>query len=262
MITRPNVKINLGLHVLGKREDGFHDIETLMLPVNFFQDELEINISDRFNARIGAGWKESEDLTVRAYRQLSQTYHNMPPVSIRLVKHAPVGAGLGGGSADGAFALKMLNELCNLKMNEEVMLRQATRLGSDCPFFIHNIPMIATGKGDVLEPYDIDLKHFTVKIIVPQGIRINTAEAYKDVEDHRGMSLKEAETAFTAVVDLITEEIVEKEEAAVSGLGTFMIRSRSSRKGRNFQTGTSVQIPSSKSVGFRAGKNLKEAVNK
>ena len=77
-----------------------------------------------------------------------------------------------------------------------------------------------------------------------------------------GMSLKEAETAFTAVVDLITEEIVEKEEAAVSGLGTFMIRSRSSRKGRNFQTGTSVQIPSSKSVGFRAGKNLKEAVNK
>ncbi|MBQ9399252.1 MAG: 4-(cytidine 5'-diphospho)-2-C-methyl-D-erythritol kinase [Bacteroidales bacterium] len=192
MITRPNVKINLGLHVLGKREDGFHDIETLMLPVNFFQDELEINISDRFNARIGAGWKESEDLTVRAYRQLSQTYHNMPPVSIRLVKHAPVGAGLGGGSADGAFALKMLNELCNLKMNEEVMLRQATRLGSDCPFFIHNIPMIATGKGDVLEPYDIDLKHFTVKIIVPQGIRINTAEAYKDVEDHRGMSLKEA----------------------------------------------------------------------
>ena len=192
MITRPNVKINLGLHVLGKREDGFHDIETLMLPVNFFQDELEINISDRFNARIGAGWKESEDLTVRAYRQLSQTYHNMPPVSIRLVKHAPVGAGLGGGSADGAFALKMLNELCNLKMNEEVMLRQAARLGSDCPFFIHNIPMIATGKGDVLEPYDIDLKHFTVKIIVPQGIRINTAEAYKDVEDHRGMSLKEA----------------------------------------------------------------------
>lgn len=192
MITRPNVKINLGLHVLGKREDGFHDIETLMLPVNFFQDELEINISDRFNARIGAGWKESEDLTVRAYRQLSQTYHNMPPVSIRLVKHAPVGAGLGGGSADGAFALKMLNELCNLKMNEEVMLRQAARLGSDCPFFIHNIPMIATGKGDVLEPYDIDLKHFTVKIIVPQGIRINTAEAYKDVEDHRGISLKEA----------------------------------------------------------------------
>lgn len=192
MITRPNVKINLGLHVLGKREDGFHDIETLMLPVNFFQDELEINISDRFNARIGAGWKESEDLTVRAYRQLSQTYHNMPPVSIRLVKHAPVGAGLGGGSADGAFALKMLNELCNLKMNEDVMLRQAARLGSDCPFFIHNIPMIATGKGDVLEPYDIDLKHFTVKIIVPQGIRINTAEAYKDVEDHRGMSLKEA----------------------------------------------------------------------
>ena len=192
MITRPNVKINLGLHVLGKREDGFHDIETLMLPVNFFQDELEINISDRFNARSGAGWKESEDLTVRAYRQLSQTYHNMPPVSIRLVKHAPVGAGLGGGSADGAFALKMLNELCNLKMNEDVMLRQAARLGSDCPFFIHNIPMIATGKGDVLEPYDIDLKHFTVKIIVPQGIRINTAEAYKDVEDHRGMSLKEA----------------------------------------------------------------------
>lgn len=192
MITRPNVKINLGLHVLGKREDGFHDIETLMLPVNFFQDELEINVSDRFNARIGAGWKESEDLTVRAYRQLSQTYHNMPPVSIRLVKHAPVGAGLGGGSADGAFALKMLNELCNLKMNEEVLLRQAARLGSDCPFFIHNVPMIATGKGDVLEPYDINLKQFTVKIIVPQGIRISTAEAYKNVEEHRGISLREA----------------------------------------------------------------------
>lgn len=77
-----------------------------------------------------------------------------------------------------------------------------------------------------------------------------------------GMSLKEAEIAFTAVVDLITEEITEKEEAAVSGLGTFMIRSRSSRKGRNFQTGQSVQIPSSKSVGFRAGKNLKEAINR
>lgn len=191
MIVYPNAKLNLGLSILGKRSDGFHDIETLYIPYKAKTDELEIDRSERFETRIGGTWSADEDITVKAYRMLSQA-HRMPPVKIRLIKGIPVGSGLGGGSSDAVAALKMLNEMFSLNLSEEKLLEFASRLGSDCPFFVHNRPMLGTGRGDVLTPYEIDLSDYDIKVLVPEGIRINTKEAYEGVPEHEGMPLLEA----------------------------------------------------------------------
>ena len=191
MITRPNCKINLGLHILGERSDGYHDIETLFYPCSVFTDELDIQPAEEFRVRIGANWREQDDLAVRAYRLLAASYH-LPPVYIRLIKQIPVGAGLGGGSADGAFALMMLNDLFKLGLTMDQMAEYAARLGSDCPFFLYNQPMIGSGRCEILEPFDIDLSAYTLRIKVPRDVRISTAEAYRGVRPHEGMPLREA----------------------------------------------------------------------
>ena len=196
MTVYPNVKLNLGLKVLRKRPDGYHDIETLFIPYCGLHDTLEITPcggSLRFEADVP--W--DNDLTVQAYRLL-QTDFDLPPVCIRLIKGAPVGAGLGGGSADAAFTLRALNELFNLALSDAQLSAYAARLGSDCPFFIYNRPMLGTGRGEILTPFDIDLSPFEIKVLTPD-IHVSTKEAYE------GIVAAEAES-ITGILSLPVEQ--------------------------------------------------------
>lgn len=208
MITNPNVKINLGLNVLRKREDGFHDLETLFVPYHGLHDTLEIITGDDFSktsAAIfgkyapemiaqgmsedgklmitiareqGVDWDPLKDLTAKAYYILSEDF-DLPPVKIFLEKTSPVGAGLGGGSADAAFALKMLNDLCSLSLSDEQLAGYAARLGSDCAFFIYNRPMIGEGRGEVLSDYELkSIEEYDLQVLVPEGVAVSTAQAY------------------------------------------------------------------------------------
>jgi 4-diphosphocytidyl-2-C-methyl-D-erythritol kinase len=239
MITNPNVKINLGLNVLRKREDGFHDLETLFVPYFGISDTLEIIVGDDFSrtsavlfSRYGSSvpavqgsikpegvfgveteesvapklvqgmsedgrlmitiareegvdWDPLKDLTAKAYMILAEDFA-LPPVKIFLEKTSPVGAGLGGGSADAAFALKMLNELCDLGLSEDRLAGYASRLGSDCAFFVYNRPMLGEGRGEILTEYEIkeidwqsasegypgsvDGSQYDLQVITPSGI--------------------------------------------------------------------------------------------
>lgn len=213
MITNPNVKINLGLNVLRKREDGFHDLETLFVPYFDICDTLEIVTGDDYSrtsvalfgkyapemiaqgisedgklmitiARAeGVDWDPLKDLTARAYSILSEDF-DLPPVKIFLEKKSPVGAGLGGGSADAAFALKMLNELCSLGLTEDSLAAYASRLGSDCAFFIYNRPMIGEGRGEILTEYFVDLSQYDLQVLTPEGISVSTKDAYSGIRPH------------------------------------------------------------------------------
>ena len=252
MITNPNVKINLGLNVLRKREDGFHDLDTLFVPYSGITDTLEIIVGDDYSrtsaelfakygsqthvsqgsvkpegvfgveteeseapklvqgisedgklmitiARAeGVDWDPLKDLTAKAYFILAEDF-NLPPVKIFLEKTSPVGAGLGGGSSDAAFALKMMNELCSLELSEEALAGYASRLGSDCAFFIYNRPMIGEGRGEVLTEPEGEIAEvlsamslgkvggstcvdddprYEIQVITPAGIAVSTKDAY------------------------------------------------------------------------------------
>ncbi|MBP5566671.1 MAG: 4-(cytidine 5'-diphospho)-2-C-methyl-D-erythritol kinase [Bacteroidales bacterium] len=184
MTVYPNVKLNLGLRVLGKRPDGYHDLETLFIPYDGFRDELEIVPAPEFSIEIGGpcyrGWDPAEDLTARAWRLLRDEC-GIAPVRISLTKNSPVGAGLGGGSADGAFALRALNDIFSLGLDDAALAGFASRLGSDCPFFIYNRPMLATGRGEILEPFELDLSAFRIEVAIPEGVAVSTKEAYAGV---------------------------------------------------------------------------------
>lgn len=188
MITHPNVKINLGLHILSRRPDGFHNLETLFVPYFGISDTLEIVPAEdgKFDIEIikegGVGWNPQSDLTVRAYQLLHDEF-GIPPVKIRLEKTSPVGAGLGGGSSDAAFALRMLSDLFVLKLDDALLASYAARLGSDCPFFIYNRPMLGRGRGDELSPFDISsiLEGYEIRVIAPEDISVSTAEAYSGI---------------------------------------------------------------------------------
>ena len=195
MISYPTPKINIGLHVLRKREDGFHDIETLFYPVGAFRDELEIVPSDHFSIEIeGADWDPQSDLTAKAWRLLAEE-RGIGPVAIRVRKGIPVGAGLGGGSSDCAFALKMLNELFSLGLSTVELEQYAARLGADCAFFIRNIPQWGSGKGDILRPAEIDLSNYEIRVELPEGVHVRTADAYKGLTPHEPViALREAVT--------------------------------------------------------------------
>ena len=223
MITNPNVKINLGLNILRKREDGFHDLETLFVPYFGINDKLEILVGDdysRTSAAIfgkyapemiaqgisedgslmitiaraeGVDWDPLKDLTAKAYFILAEDF-KLPPVKIFLEKTSPVGAGLGGGSSDAAFALKMLNELCELGLSEQQLAGYASRLGSDCAFFIYNRPMIGEGRGELLSEYDlksIDWQQdaageslYDLQVLTPEGVAVSTKDAYGGIKPH------------------------------------------------------------------------------
>lgn len=213
MITNPNVKINLGLNVLRKREDGFHDLETLFVPYFGISDTLEIIVGDDFSrtsaalfgkyapemiaqgmsedgklmmtiARAeGVDWDPLKDLTAKAYQILAEDFQ-LPPVKIFLEKTSPVGAGLGGGSADAAFALKMLNELCDLQLTEDQLAAYASRLGSDCAFFIYNRPMIGEGRGEILTDHPLDIEAYDLQVLTPEGVAVSTKDAYGGIKPH------------------------------------------------------------------------------
>ena len=186
MILFPPCKINLGLHVLGKRNDGYHTIETCMYPVPI-RDILEIIPSDEFefsSSGIPIPGETSSNLCVKAFQLLKESY-NIPNVKIHLHKIIPMGGGLGGGSSDGSYVLLGLNELFDLSMTNIELQEFAAKLGSDCPFFIENKAQIATGRGELLEPFSIDLKGYFLKII-NLGIHVSTQEAYAGVAFYEG----------------------------------------------------------------------------
>ena len=252
MITTPNVKINLGLNILRKREDGFHDLETLFVPYFGIHDTLEIITGDDYSrtsallfAKYGEGvpssqgspkpegvfgvesldvaapklvqgisedgclmitiaraegvdWDPLKDLTAKAYYILAEDF-KLPAVKIFLEKTSPVGAGLGGGSADAAFALKMLNEMCGLGLTEQQLAEYASSLGSDCAFFVYNRPMIGEGRGEVLSDYNLNymwsntvpkgdaresVAQYDLQVLTPEGIAVSTKDAYAGIRPH------------------------------------------------------------------------------
>ncbi len=192
MVVFPNAKINLGLQVIGKRADGYHDVETLLYPVDWCDilEILEAKADQYTFTGIPTTTQKEDNLCYKAVALLRQNYE-VPPINLHLHKTIPHGAGLGGGSSDAAHVLLVVNQLFNLKIEEEELASLAVKLGSDCPFFLKNKPMMATGIGDVLEPVENVLKGYFIKIIKPD-FGINTAEAYKGIHPKAPVSkLKE-----------------------------------------------------------------------
>lgn len=184
MIVFPNCKINLGLQILNKREDGFHDLETVFYPVPF-RDALEIipnnNTETEFTGTgLTVDGNDADNLCVKAYQLLKKDFPQLPAVKIHLHKTIPMGAGLGGGSADAAFMLKLLNNKFKLNLSTPQLLNYALQLGSDCPFFIINKPCFATGRGEILEEVPVDLSAYKIVLINP-GIHINTGWAFSNI---------------------------------------------------------------------------------
>ena len=181
MILFPPAKINLGLNVLGKRPDGYHEIETCMYPVQWF-DLLELLQRDEFEfvqTGIVVDCPPDSNLCVRAFRMIQDRY-SIPNVYMHLRKNIPMGAGLGGGSSDAAYVLIGLNELFSLDISKNDLRQMAGELGSDCPFFINSTPQIATGRGEFMENFELDLSDYFIKVVHP-GIHIGTKEAYSGV---------------------------------------------------------------------------------
>jgi 4-diphosphocytidyl-2-C-methyl-D-erythritol kinase len=183
MLAFPNAKINLGLNVTGIRPDGFHEIETVIVPVGL-RDVLEIIPSGEHpfefqNSGLTIPGKMGENLCLRAYDLLGKEFL-IPSVKMHLHKMIPMGSGLGGGSSDAAFTIKLLKTLFSLSLNTSQMMQYAARLGSDCAFFIGNEPAFAGGRGDSFEPVELNPAGFSVMIIIPP-VHVSTAEAYKHV---------------------------------------------------------------------------------
>ncbi|MDY0343199.1 MAG: 4-(cytidine 5'-diphospho)-2-C-methyl-D-erythritol kinase [Lentimicrobium sp.] len=178
MICFPNAKINLGLRVLRKREDGFHDIETLMIPLCLC-DALEIVPAEKFGFNLtGLAIEDGPDnnLCLKAFKIMQQRY-DLPPVHIHLHKVIPTGAGLGGGSSDAAFTLKLLRRVFKLKFCGSELNEMAQMLGSDCNFFIHNQAALCTGRGEVVSPVDFNLKGWHLMLVKPP-FNVATSDAY------------------------------------------------------------------------------------
>lgn len=182
MLVFPNCKINVGLLVKEKRPDGYHNIETIFYPVQW-TDALEMVPADEFKFEqegIHIPGDPDNNIIIQAYNLVKKQY-DISPVHCILQKHIPVGAGLGGGSADAAFAIKALNDLFELKLNDEEMKKMVSQLGADCSFFIDNKPLFASGIGDQFEPIDLSLKDKQIIVVYPRSA-INTAWAYTQLK--------------------------------------------------------------------------------
>lgn len=177
MIVYPNGKINIGLNVLNKREDGFHELSSIFYPVYDLYDILEIIPSDDFSfSSSGISIPGNGNICCEAF-DLLQADFEICNVKIHLHKLIPIGAGLGGGSSDGAFVLKALNELFELNLTNNQLEKYALKLGADCPFFIDNTPKYVTGIGEKMTDIDLDLSDYEIKFIFPD-LHISTDEAY------------------------------------------------------------------------------------
>jgi 4-diphosphocytidyl-2-C-methyl-D-erythritol kinase len=190
MIVFPNAKINLGLRITAKRSDGYHNLDTVFFPVPL-RDAIEI-ITNPDSTATGVSFtssgipipgETSSNLCIKAYRVLKSRFPALPAVQMHLHKNIPMGAGLGGGSADGAFTLQLLNTKYKLNLTEPELIELALELGSDCPFFIKNIPVHATGRGEIMEPISVDLSDKKIVLVLP-GIHVSTSIAFKDCPIH------------------------------------------------------------------------------
>jgi 4-diphosphocytidyl-2-C-methyl-D-erythritol kinase len=180
MIVYPNAKINIGLNVLEKRADEYHDISSVFYPIKQLFDMLEILPSDHFSfSSSGISIPSGSNICTKAFDLLKADY-DVGNVKMHLHKMIPIGAGLGGGSADGAFVLKALNELFELNLTNNQLEKYALKLGADCPFFIENTPKYVTGIGEKMTPIGLDLSDYEIKFIFPE-LHISTAEAYVGV---------------------------------------------------------------------------------
>lgn len=197
MITFPNAKINLGLNIVEKRPDGYHNLETIFYPINL-QDALEVtrreNNDKEYTLHISGAPLEGEpedNLVVKAYKLLKKDYPGLLPVDIHMYKHIPAGAGLGGGSSDAACMIKLLNDKFSLGLSTERMEEYAAKLGADCAFFIRNKPVFATGIGNLFEPVELSLKGYHIILIKPD-IFVSTRDAFAEIKPVRpAVSLKE-----------------------------------------------------------------------
>ena len=180
MLLYPNCKINLGLRVVRKREDGYHDLETVFVPIYGLHDELEVTPSDTFSfvqEGLSVDCKPEDNLIIKCYQSFANKYKQVGKVAIRFKKTIPFGAGLGGGSSDAAHMAIAINELFGLGLTKQQLVEEVRPLGADCPFFIYNTPCYAEGIGDILTPIDLDLKGKRIVMIKPDE-GVSTKEAY------------------------------------------------------------------------------------
>ena len=197
MLAFPNIKINLGLSITEKRPDGYHNLETVFYPVAL-EDALEIRTSSETEKKIilhqygmEIAGNPEDNLVVKAYLLMDKEFH-LPPIEIHLYKHIPSGAGLGGGSSDAAFMLKLLNDHYQLGVSEEQLEVYAATLGADCAFFIRNAPTFAEGIGNIFSPIPLSLKGYKILIIKPD-VFVSTREAFANIHPHHPeYSIKEA----------------------------------------------------------------------
>ena len=188
MVLFPPAKLNLGLHITGKRDDGFHDLESVFLPIGW-SDILEVVLDEdvpsgqaRFEwTGLAIPGDTVDNLVTRAHNRLAEAF-DLPGVSIHLHKVLPMGGGVGGGSADGTYTLRALNAVCNLGLSHDALLAHAAELGSDCPFFVQDAPALVRGRGEIVESLhgELPLRDGWVVVANP-GIHISTAEAFGDV---------------------------------------------------------------------------------
>lgn len=202
MICFPNAKINLGLHIVSKRPDGYHNIETVFYPVPLY-DALEIVPSETGETTfsqtgIPVDGSPGDNLVMKAFHLLKKDF-DLPATAIYLRKQIPFGAGLGGGSADAAFMLKLLNDFAGLGLSVGQLEAYAGRLGADCPFFIRNKPVFAEGVGDIFTPVDVSLKGYYLVLVKPD-IHVSTGEAYA------GVSPRQPVSRLTETIRLPVEE--------------------------------------------------------
>jgi 4-diphosphocytidyl-2-C-methyl-D-erythritol kinase len=182
----PNAKINLGLNITRKRPDGYHDLETVFYPIAI-RDAIEVIKSDDNGEEVRLSLsgnpindKPGDNLCLKAYWLLKKDFPELPAIKIHLHKTIPAGGGLGGGSADGSFMLRLLNQKFDLKLSARELLDYALQLGSDGPFFIVNKPCFATGRGEILDPFAVDLSAYKLVIANP-GIHVSTSEAFSSL---------------------------------------------------------------------------------
>jgi len=185
MIQYPHCKINLGLSIVAKRADGFHELETVFYSVAL-KDILEINPAKNnqattfSNSGLTIPGDSNNNLCLKAYHLLKADFPSLPEIQMHLHKIIPMGAGLGGGSSDGTSALKILNSLFQIGLNQAQLLKYAEKLGSDCPYFLFDTPCHATGKGELLAPIDVNLSNYSIVLLHP-GIHIATPWAFQQI---------------------------------------------------------------------------------
>ncbi|MBH83561.1 MAG: 4-(cytidine 5'-diphospho)-2-C-methyl-D-erythritol kinase [Flavobacteriales bacterium] len=180
MLFFPNAKINIGLSIISKRADGYHNLESILYPIAWC-DILEIIPSKQLSFEsTGLTIPGQDNLCLKAY-ELMESHYDIASVSIHLHKNIPIGAGLGGGSSDAAFTLMALNTIFELDLEKDQLKKMAAQLGADCPFFIYNTPSLASGIGEILNPIDLNMSNYHLLVVKPD-VFVSTSEAFSFIE--------------------------------------------------------------------------------